>query len=175
MYVVVADIGHYKPEELVNCILAYYKRYKCVKFGFEANNFQGLFVKDLMNRAKEQGFEPNIIPIKNTAEKVKRILTLQPWLKSGAIKLSSKQGLLLEEARYFPRGKHDDGLDALEMAVRLSTEHNAGEFDIFATDKKDIQSNLFDEKDYGDREYLDWQDDDEDGPSPNAKEIKFFT
>jgi len=126
MYIVVADIGHYKPEELVNYILAYYRRYKCSKFGFEANNSQGLFIKDLMRRAKELGFEPNIVPIKNTTEKVRRIVTIQPWLKSGAVKLSRHQGLLLEEARYFPRGKYDDALDGLEMAIRMGEEFDNG-------------------------------------------------
>ncbi len=33
-----------------------------------------------------------------------------------------KHTLLIEQCRFFPKGKHDDGPDALEMAVRMAGE-----------------------------------------------------
>jgi len=47
-------------------------------------------------------------------------------MKNGTIKFNRAHHLLLEQARFFPRGKHDDGLDALEMAVRVATQQYDG-------------------------------------------------
>ncbi len=49
-------------------------------------------------------------------------------MKNGTIKFSRAHHLLLEQARFFPWGKHDDGLDALEMAVRVAEQHYDGPF-----------------------------------------------
>jgi len=38
------------------------------------------------------------------------------------IKFAKFLRLLLEQMRYFPKGKYDDGLDALEMAVQVAEE-----------------------------------------------------
>lgn len=56
----------------------------------------------------------------NSTDKIKRIQTLQPLVKNGAIKFNKAHRRLLDECLYFPRGQHDDGLDALEMAVRTA-------------------------------------------------------
>ena len=47
---------------------------------------------------------------------------LQPLVKSGTIQFSRKHAALLEQMKYFPKGQFDDGLDALEMAVKISYE-----------------------------------------------------
>lgn len=122
LYIIEADIKRRALDDLLNDILAYHRRYKFVKFSVETNQFQKTLVKMIEDRAKEQGlyFSPN--EIVNTTDKVKRIQGLQPLTKNGTIKFNKSHKKLLDECMYFPRGQHDDGLDALEMAVRTAEE-----------------------------------------------------
>ena len=53
---------------------------------------------------------------------MRRVQSLHPWLKNGAVQMCRKHTLLLEQLRFFPKGKHDDGPDALEMAVRAAEQ-----------------------------------------------------
>lgn len=122
LYIVEADIKRRALDDLLNDILAYRSRYPFVKFTVEGNQFQAAVIKMLEDRAKAQGLY--FIPAKviNTADKIKRIQAIQPLTKNGTIKFSKSLRRLLEECMYFPRGQHDDGLDALEMAVRAAED-----------------------------------------------------
>ncbi|MCK9603426.1 MAG: hypothetical protein M0R66_03625, partial [Candidatus Omnitrophica bacterium] len=67
--------------------------------------------------------------IKNTGDKYKRIQSVEPLIRIGSLKLNENHKLLLEQLQFFPRAKHDDGPDALEMCVRLAEE--IGEIKIY--------------------------------------------
>lgn len=54
-------------------------------------------------------------------------MSLQPLIQSGMLQFSKKDVALLEQLRTYPRG-HDDGLDALEMAVRMALTDTRGEW-----------------------------------------------
>ena len=61
-----------------------------------------------------------IIPVsdrRNSTDKLGRIASLQPLITSGQVRLSRRHILLVDQLRHFPMGAHDDGPDALEMAV----------------------------------------------------------
>jgi phage terminase large subunit-like protein len=63
--------------------------------------------------------------INNTINKQVRIRALTPWLAQGRLRFkgdSPGARLLVEQLRDFPLGDHDDGPDALEMAIRLLCE-----------------------------------------------------
>lgn len=63
--------------------------------------------------------------IDNTVNKQVRIRRLGPWLAMHKIKFRSNSPgakLLVQQLKDFPVGDHDDGPDALEMAVRLAIE-----------------------------------------------------
>jgi len=126
MYMLKADIRRRKLDELIKDIIAYHKRYKFFKIGIEANNFQALFVTALQNEAKKEGLYPNIEKINNHGNKIERISTLQPVFKNGSLKLNKNDVMLYEEMKVFPKGLHEDGLDATEMCVRLC-ENNKSE------------------------------------------------
>ena len=54
-----------------------------------------------------------------------RLRRLGPWLASGKIHFrthSPGAALLVEQLEQFPIGDHDDGPDALEMAIRLMNQ-----------------------------------------------------
>jgi len=64
--------------------------------------------------------------IKNTTDKKARIESLQPMIKNGTILFSRKHRTLLEQMKFFPKGSHDDGLDALEMVINLCKKRSGG-------------------------------------------------
>ncbi|MCA9566005.1 MAG: hypothetical protein KC561_21055, partial [Myxococcales bacterium] len=51
-----------------------------------------------------------------------RIQSLEPWVASGRLRFSRRHAVLLEQLRQFPLGAHDDGPDALEMAVSMAID-----------------------------------------------------
>ncbi|MDD5079727.1 MAG: phage terminase large subunit [Candidatus Omnitrophica bacterium] len=122
LYVIEADIKRRTPTETIDDILAYCQRYKFERFAVETNQFQKMLYDQLVERARKQSKYAPFEQVTNTSDKVKRIQALQPLVKNGTIKFAKFLRLLLEQMRYFPKGKYDDGLDALEMAVQVAEE-----------------------------------------------------
>jgi hypothetical protein len=76
-------------------------------------------------RAREAGLAPALFTLNNQVNTLVRIRRLtgplaQNWVRFKAGSSGAK--LLVELLRDFPHGEHDDGPDALEMALRLSAE-----------------------------------------------------
>ena len=71
----------------------------------------------MAKRAQAQGLYVPLESVRHTTDKIGRIQSLQPLVKSGALQFSRKHATLLEQLRLFPKAAHDDGPDALEMAV----------------------------------------------------------
>jgi predicted phage terminase large subunit-like protein len=124
LYIVTADIRRRSVEELEDDILSYCKRYKFVKFGIESNQFQVLITRSLRKKADSLGIRVPFIEINSKGDKIARLQLLNLLVKTGALQFSRRHKELLEECRYFPKGKFDDGLDALEMAVQLAEGRN---------------------------------------------------
>ena len=94
-------------------------------FGIETNQFQELLASDILRRAAERRQLIPIYTISNAVKKVVRIRRLTPYLSARQIRFkggSKGARLLVEQLRDFPNGDHDDGPDALEMAIRLGGE-----------------------------------------------------
>ena len=81
------------------------------------NQFQEFLGDELVKRSRAAGVEVPVHKITHTTDKLLRIQTLQPLVSSGGIRFSRRHAALLEQLRQFPHGAHDDGPDALEMAV----------------------------------------------------------
>lgn len=100
-------------------------RYGARHVGYEANNFQeligGIFDERLSGN-RLHGI--SILPLVNTASKEGRIQSLDPFLRNDEIRFvdNPHTRLLVNQLREFPMAAHDDGPDALEMAVRLCLE-----------------------------------------------------
>jgi predicted phage terminase large subunit-like protein len=124
LYVIVADIQRRQPDQLVRDIIGYHKRFQCVRFGIEANANQSLFIPRIEDAAKENQLFIKIEPITNSKQKASRIHELQPLTKNGTIQFCKAHKTLLEQLIDFPQGRHDDGPDALQMAVALSERLN---------------------------------------------------
>lgn len=123
IYVIESDIKRRTPNDTVSDIIGYCKKYKVKKFGVEANYFQSLMVKDLEKRIKQEGlYNTEIIQIKNTLNKKERIQSMHPPIKNGTVIFNRLHQPLLDQLRYFPKGKYDDGPDALQMAIEVCSE-----------------------------------------------------
>jgi hypothetical protein len=89
----------------------------------ETNTFQ-VVLKDMLEEAsRKQGLFIPIRAVKNFSDKVARISSLSPLVESGSILFGQGQKALIDQLIQFPRGAHDDGPDALEMAVRMLRRH----------------------------------------------------
>jgi predicted phage terminase large subunit-like protein len=94
-------------------------------FGFEVNQFQQLLADNVKTAAGVSGVPVPICTIDNRVNKELRIRRLTPYLSQGLLRFkggSKGAELLVNQMRDFPLGEHDDGPDALEMAMRILAE-----------------------------------------------------
>ena len=122
LYVLDADIRRRKPDTIIDDILSYARIRDYVYFAFETNQFQAFMADELRRRSDAAGVYLPVRDIHHSTDKLGRIQSLQPLVKSGTIQFSRRHAALLEQLRLFPKAGHDDGPDALEMAVAVSRE-----------------------------------------------------
>ncbi len=102
------------------------RRFRPHAFGVEINQFQELLASEFAAEFQRQGLidvEP--WSVDNRVNKQVRIRRLGPYLSSRRLRFkagSPSTRLLVEQLREFPLADHDDGPDALEMAIRLAGE-----------------------------------------------------
>ena len=119
-YVIAADIARRTPDEAIERIIQYANMYPFALFAVEGNNFQELMIGNLKRRVAEAGLSLPVYTVSNQSNKQSRIASLEPEITQGRIRLSRRHDLLLEQLQQFPLALHDDGPDALEMAVTAS-------------------------------------------------------
>ena len=106
--------------------IEYHRYRKYNVFAFEAVQAQEYMGYQLEKRAIEQDVPLRVEQVRPQTDKIARIQNLQPLIKQGTIQLSRRHINLLEEMKYFPKGRFDDGLDALEMVYELSKTITGG-------------------------------------------------
>lgn len=119
-YVLKADIKQRLPEELIQDIVNYHRGFTFAGFVMESNLFQSLFIHSIRAQGAQEGVQTSIQPIHNTVNKEQRIRQLGNHITSGWIRFNKDHDRLLEQLGDFPLGSHDDGPDALEMALRCA-------------------------------------------------------
>ncbi len=118
-YVIAADIARRKPDEAIQRIIHHAQMYKFDRFAVESNNFQEVMVDDLKKRAVAANVTLPVTSVENRGNKDARIAAMEPEITQGEVWFSRRHQLLLDQICQFPHGRHDDGPDALEMAVDL--------------------------------------------------------
>lgn len=125
--VLVADIARRHPDQIIEDIISQSialhkgngKEIPFTALGVESVQFQEYFKDKLLEESNKRGL---YLPVEKTegqgSKKDIRIQALQPLIKNGTIRFQKNQRLLLEQLKYYPLADHDDGPDALEMAVR---------------------------------------------------------
>lgn len=121
-----ADLARRPTPQMVADGVRLCRQFRPDSFGVEANQFQELLCGELATEFARQGVA-HIVPaaIHNHANKLVRIRRLGPFLSWRRLRFKSRSAsarLLVDQLRDFPAGSHDDGPDALEMALRLAEE-----------------------------------------------------
>jgi predicted phage terminase large subunit-like protein len=131
-YYVDADISRRPSSQMVEHGIEWMCKIKPDAFGVEKNNFQRLLLPLFEREIHRCKLGPqNVFGIKNNPrgsaykdQKITRIRDLTSFLAKGQIKFRRSPGtaLLVEQLKGFPNHKHDDGPDALEMAIRFAND-----------------------------------------------------
>ena len=87
IYVLHADIRRRNINELIEDILSYCKKYTFRVFGIETNGGQEYFYQTVLEKAREAGINVNFQPIISKGDKISRIGTMAPPLRTGALQL----------------------------------------------------------------------------------------
>jgi len=106
-----------------------YRKYRPTIFGVESNSFQELICDEFDRQFID------VYRIRNTMNKTARIRRLDSYLAQRRLRFCSSSPscrLLVEQLRSFPLSSHDDGPDALEMALRMIEQLGdvPGSFDV---------------------------------------------
>jgi predicted phage terminase large subunit-like protein len=120
-----ADLQIRNTALIVETAIELQRRYQADWFGVEVNQFQQLLANDLRRVAHERHTFLPIYRINNQVNKLVRIRRITPFLSHGVVRFkggSKGARLLVEQLRDFPNGDHDDGPDALEMAIRMTNK-----------------------------------------------------
>ncbi len=121
-----ADLKRRPLSDIVTDGVEWYKTFAPHLFGVEMNEFQELLKPDFEEAFLTQKIPTATIwPVTNTTNKKVRIRRLEPLLSTKRLKFkrgSPSNHLLVEQLKSFPIGDHDDGPDALEMAIRMIAE-----------------------------------------------------
>jgi len=126
-----ADLERRTSDKIVRDTLRMCDRYKPDFVGIEANQFQELLV-DQFERATQGTLSQRwpIFKMFNRINKAVRVRRLGPYLTNRELRFKGDSPgcrLLVDQLIDFPLADHDDGPDALEMALRLPVEAAGGE------------------------------------------------
>ena len=120
MYVLDADLARRTPDQTIARIVALAGLYRYDQFAVETNGFQHLLVDQIKDRLRSEGRSMRIHESVHSTDKKGRIESLEPWVSQGNLRFSRRHQELLNQLRQFPLAAHDDGPDALEMAVAIA-------------------------------------------------------
>jgi len=133
IFYVDAHLERLPVSDMVALGVQLYQKYRPAIFAVEANQFQELLCDEFDRQLaappaecsavlRSAGGAANVYPIRNTLSKKTRIRRLDGYLAMRRLRFCSSSPscrLLVEQLRSFPIGAHDDGPDALEMALRM--------------------------------------------------------
>lgn len=127
-----ADLDRRHVDAIVERIIEIQRTFRPDAQAIEINGFQE-WVADRTERVgDDQACFVPIVRIDNKDHKDARIRRLTPYLSMRRIRFkrnSPGTTLLVNQLRDFPNGEHDDGPDALEMAVRVAVDMVMGHAD----------------------------------------------
>lgn len=125
--VVEADVARRVPDLIISRAIELQAQYQCLAWSVEAIAFQEFLYTELIKRAALAGIAFPAQPGPTGRDKDLAILSLQPHVANGLLRLHRSQGVLIEQLKFYPEADHDDGPDALEMLWRISSQF-AGEW-----------------------------------------------
>ena len=100
-----------------DCDLGFTSQYVCM--AIESNVFQIVLKQMIDDMSKKLKVFIPTVGIRNVLDKVARLCSISPLIENGIISFLPEQYQLIEQLVQFPKASHDDGPDALEMAIRV--------------------------------------------------------
>ena len=125
--VVEADICRRVPDLIISRAIELQAEYCCIAWAIETIQFQAFLYSELIKRSAKLGIAFPAVPVVPSTDKGLRIISLQPHINNGLIRLGHWQSTLIEQLKFYPEADHDDGPDALEMLWKIAIEFG-GEF-----------------------------------------------
>ena len=117
-----AELVREPPEAAVARSIEMADRYHAEVIGAEAQVMKSLLAREYRAQYQGAGLIPRPLHlIRQSASKASRIMSLGAYLARGELMFRDTPGcrLLVRQLKDFPYADHDDGPDALHMAVRL--------------------------------------------------------
>ncbi len=124
--VVEANIVQRVPDVIISDLIALQREYNCLAWLVENVAFQDFFKEVLVAESARLGCPIPAYGDSSRVAKEVRILSLQPHVKNGLIRLHASQTTLFEQLSHYPKAGHDDGPDALEMLWRTALRWSGG-------------------------------------------------
>ncbi|HEY1064761.1 MAG TPA: terminase family protein [Pirellulales bacterium] len=128
-----ADLERRPVTPMVQAAIRMALRYRAQILGVETNQFQELLLGEFTRQGRENRQPlPTLCGIDNRVPKTLRIRRLGPYLARRELRFradSPGARLVVEQLKEFPLSRHDDGPDALELALRLPIEMAGGAID----------------------------------------------
>ena len=119
-----ADLARRPTAQMVADGVEWCRRFRPDTIGVEANQWQQLLAMEFVAEFRRRGvIGVSPCEIHNYQNKAMRIRKLGPYLAQRRFRFKKNcpsTRLLVDQLRDFPIGAHDDGPDALEMALRLA-------------------------------------------------------
>lgn len=126
LYVLDVWLARAAPSDQIQKIFDLHEKWNYTEFGIETNAFQKFLLDPLgreRDRRRAHG-KPWVMPVKEVrhrANKRLRILRLEPLIRSDWLRFAENLSAeFMNQLTDFPRGRHDDGPDALQGAVTLA-------------------------------------------------------
>lgn len=126
-----ADLQRRPIDRLVAEFLDHLREFHPNVYGVETNQFQEVLAVEIEKQARERGLLVPLVMLENMTSKIVRIRSgVGPYLARRRLffkRHSQGARLLVDQLKEFPNGAHDDGPDALEMAIRVADQLIRGE------------------------------------------------
>ena len=122
LYVLETYARRVSPRAFMEALFEVYERWKPRVILFETVAFQEVYKDEIMREGARRGLYLPIKEVKPRAAKEIRAQKLSPLIENGLLRFRREQRLLREQLLAFPKGDHDDLVDALEMAVSALEE-----------------------------------------------------
>lgn len=118
-WIIDADVRKRHPHQIILDILEMHGLRHYHRFGVESVQFQELFAENVLEAALgKQGLQDlRIDKLTPLGDKGLRIEKLQPFIYAGRLKWCRKITVAYNQTRFYPQSDHDDGPDAIEMAM----------------------------------------------------------
>lgn len=113
------------PSELVECVFELVKKWRLHRVGIETFAFQKTLKYDIQRKQRETGLFFSVDELgkrhsgrgEQILSKEARIRRLQPYFEQGLVEFNATHTELKDELLGFPRGRHDDLIDALSYQL----------------------------------------------------------